>query len=436
MLSILSLGRVQTAEIAARSTRKVKQDGVGSFLKAATNRIVDVSNVLLFKALFGSLTREEMIQRAKESGGYWEFGSAEEIEIKPQADKTLEDRSVPELFAEYAGTYDVRRPFVCELNGGLLINAADPLVVDQNRNVVMETEKPLFGARKGASRADTPFHKRTEYSDRSTSDRMGQLCRGYVQSRSRIHEQARFDSVFPLFRRDTSYGHWVLDQLPTLRGLEHYKEMTGRDPTVVIESDPPGWIEETLSLVGVDSAVPLAVPVAKADRLIVSSCRESIPRNQSVYEPSREDITWLSREMKSRAPPTTTKHPDRVYVSRENLADRGRYVSNREDLKRVLDEFDITMCTPETLSIAEQIALYENAEILIGPHGAGLTNMIFSSDTCVIELLNKSYPSYQHLAQLCGHEYHYLQSEGERGHHTPIEIDVAELRELLKRAST
>lgn len=433
MLLILSLGRVKTSEIATRSTSKVKEDGLGSFLKAAANRIVDISNVLLFKALFASITRDEMIQQAKEGGGYWEYGSSEEITIKTQEDKTQDDQSVPDLFAEYSGTYDVRRPFVCELNGGLLINAADPLVLAHNRNLVMETEKPLFGPRKGATRADTPFHKRTAYSDRSTSDRMGQLCRGYVRSRSRVHEQTRFDSVFPLFRRDTSYGHWVLDQLPTLRGLEHYKEMTGRDPTVVIESNPPSWIEETLSLVGVDSVVPLDVPVAKTDRLIVSSCRESIPRNQSVYEPSREDITWLSREMKSRAPPTSTKYPDRVYISRENLGDRGRYVSNREELKWVLDEFDITICTPETRSIADQIRLYENADILIGPHGAGLTNMIFSKETCVIELLNKSYPSYQHLAQLCGHEYHYLQCEGERGHHTPIEVDVTDLRDVLSQ---
>lgn len=427
MLLILSLSREKSTEIARATIKKVKRDGVLSFFIAVANRIYYVLTIFLFNSLFGSITRDEMIQQAQQSGGCWEYGSSEKIEIQ-----NSENGSVPDLFTKYSGSYDVRRPFVCELNGGHLISGIDPLVLTRDKKVVMETEKPLFGPRNGATQADTPFHKRTEYSNRTTSDRMRQLCQGCVRSYNPFYEQARFESVFPLFRRDASYGHWLLDQLPTIRGLKRYKKATGREPTVVVEPNPPGWVQETLSLVGVTDIVPLEMPVAKADRLIVSSCRECVPRNQSVYEPSREDINWLSSEMKSRAPSTSTEHPDRIYISRENLTNRGRHVTNRTELNSVLEEFGIEVCTPETLSIGDQIRLYENAELIIGPHGAGLINMIFSRETCIVELLNKPYPMYRHLAQLCGHRYRYLQCKGGSDHHTPIEVDTTDLRNLLK----
>jgi len=426
MLLTISLIRRRLSEIASATIRKVKQDGVFSFLKAATNRIRYISTILFFKILFGSITRDEMIQQARQNGRYWEYGSSEKIKIQNQGNGT-----VPNLFTEYSGCYEVKRPFVCELSGGYLINSTDPIVLTHNREVVMEVEKPIFGPRRDATQADTPFHKRTEYSERTASSRMRQLSRGYIQSHSWFHEQTRFETAIPLFRRDVSYYHWLLDQLPAIRGLRRYKDATGCDPTIVTEPDPPRWVQETLSLVGVNNAVPFDAPTAKTDRLVVPSHREGVPRNQSVYEPSREDINWLNREMKSRAPPTSTEYPDRIYISRENFSDRGRYVSNRKELTRVLEEFGIEVYAPETLSIADQIRLYENADLLMGPHGAGLTNMIFSNHTCVIEFLNIPYPSYQHLAQLCGHEYQFLQCEGGSDHHTPIEVGVTELRDLL-----
>jgi tRNA A37 threonylcarbamoyladenosine dehydratase len=60
--------------------------------------------------------------------------------------------------------------------------------------------------------------------------------------------------------------------------------------------------------------------------------------------------------------------------------------------------------------------------------------MIFSNETTVIELLNIPYPSHQHLAKLCGHTYHFLQCEGQGGHLSPIEVDIADLRETLESA--
>jgi capsular polysaccharide biosynthesis protein len=234
-----------------------------------------------------------------------------------------------------------------------------------------------------------------------------------------------------MIRRAPSYAHWLVDQLPTVRGLKRYQAATGRTPTVLIEEDPPDWILKTLSLVGVDTPVPFDMSVAKTDRLVVASCRESVPRNQPVYEPSKDDIDWLTSKMKSRVSLGSADYPDRIYISRENIPGRGRNVTNRAELNSVLHEFDIEVCTPETRSLPEQIRLYSNADVIVGPHGAGLTNMIFSENLTVIELLSTPYPMYQHLAQISGHEYRFLQCGDGEDHHAPIEVDTDALRTLL-----
>ena len=426
MRSAISLARGKASELASATTNKIRRDGVLSFLKASADNLCYLSTIISFKILFDSVTRDELIRRAKQSDRYWEYGSAEKVEIQNQ-----EIGRTPDLFTEHSGLYDVERPFVCELDGGYLINSTHPFALTRDREVIMESEKPTYGPRKNATQPDTPFHSRIEYTE-GASSRMRQLCRGYARSQGWFHERTQFETVFPLtFGGDNSYYHWLLDKLPTVRGLRRYEEVTGREPTVVVDSNLPGWIQETLSLVGVDNVVPLDMPVVKADRLVVSSCRESVPRNQLVYEPSREDITWLNREMKSRAPSTSTEQPDRIYISRKNVSNRGRNVTNQEELESVLEEFNVETCSPETLSVAEQIRLFENADLLMGPHGAGLTNMIFSEDTCVIELLNKEYPTFQHLSQLCGHEYQYLRCGVGGGHRSSIEVDTADLRDTL-----
>jgi len=62
----------------------------------------------------------------------------------------------------------------------------------------------------------------------------------------------------------------------------------------------------------------------------------------------------------------------------------------------------------EDLSFTEQVKLFSKAKVVIGPHGAGLTNIIWSgSGTSVIELMPKSclHPDYFQLSRTLGYRY-------------------------------
>jgi hypothetical protein len=80
----------------------------------------------------------------------------------------------------------------------------------------------------------------------------------------------------------------------------------------------------------------------------------------------------------------------RIYISRERCG-HGK-ISNEEKLFHELALMGFEKVVPEDLSFDEQVATFQNAEWIIGAHGAGLTNVIFSPAGCrLVEIRNPTY---------------------------------------------
>ena len=65
---------------------------------------------------------------------------------------------------------------------------------------------------------------------------------------------------------------------------------------------------------------------------------------------------------------------ERIFISRKNVP---RRQFNEEDVKNSLNEMGFVFVRPEELSLDEQIALFNNADIIVGPSGAAMTNLLF-----------------------------------------------------------
>lgn len=105
----------------------------------------------------------------------------------------------------------------------------------------------------------------------------------------------------------------------------------------------------------------------------------------------------------------------RLYVTRTNA--RARPLDNEAEIVDLVTAHGFDVVDPGSLSFTDQIALFADASIIIGPHGAGLTNAAFcDSDTTLIELraLNRASQSpsrnetYRRLSACCGLQYGYL----------------------------
>lgn len=71
---------------------------------------------------------------------------------------------------------------------------------------------------------------------------------------------------------------------------------------------------------------------------------------------------------------------------------------------------DTSVVSLETKSAADQIALFSDVKVIIGQHGAGLSNMLYADpETLIIEIGYRLQPCYENLARKLG--LHYLHHE-------------------------
>ena len=69
--------------------------------------------------------------------------------------------------------------------------------------------------------------------------------------------------------------------------------------------------------------------------------------------------------------------PKLIYVSRQQEKRRRRRVVNNDALEKCLKRYGFETIFCENLSFEEQMNLFYNADFVLGPHGAGLTNIVF-----------------------------------------------------------
>jgi capsular polysaccharide biosynthesis protein len=67
-------------------------------------------------------------------------------------------------------------------------------------------------------------------------------------------------------------------------------------------------------------------------------------------------------------------------------------VLNEEELHPILNDYGFEIVETENLSFRGKIELLSDAEIVAGPHGGGLTNLLFAPESCrVLELFDPAH---------------------------------------------
>lgn len=199
------------------------------------------------------------------------------------------------------------------------------------------------------------------------------------------------------------YYHWIVDALPRIEGCEYYQEQTGRKPTLIIHPDPPEWQKESLRLLGYDpdDCVQWNKSRIKVKRLVVPSFR----RKYSITSPAA--CQWLRQRAYNNLPSTESKNVSfspRIYISRTKAM--GRNIINEDEVLAVLSPLGFVAYELEKLSFADKIRLFAQAEIVVAPHGAGLTHIVFGNNLSVIELFGSfGTPLFFALAKGLGFQY-------------------------------
>ncbi len=200
---------------------------------------------------------------------------------------------------------------------------------------------------------------------------------------------------------------------------------------------------ETIAALGIKQSQLIEsrfFPHIKAQKLVVPCSYKSQKGNLRVSKWCCEFLRSLF--LKSETIEKSSSKPQRIYISR-NLASWRRVV-NEEEVVNVLEKFGFISLTLESMSIAEQALYMAAAKVILAPHGAGLTNLVFCSPgTKVIEIFSPKYITsfYSQISNLCNLPHYYLIGEnfendnsGEIPWKPDILVDVNKLLKIMKLA--
>ena len=117
---------------------------------------------------------------------------------------------------------------------------------------------------------------------------------------------------------------------------------------------------------------------------------------------------WVARWLRRRFTRTTCDRRRRLYVTREGYV--WRRVVNEPAVVDALRPFGFETVSPESLSFAQQVQIFAEAQVVVSAHGAGLTNVVFGNRLVTIELFEPTFVNgcYYALSDAAGHSYWYI----------------------------
>ncbi len=119
----------------------------------------------------------------------------------------------------------------------------------------------------------------------------------------------------------------------------------------------------------------------------------------------------------------------RVYITR-NQDSASRHVLNELELIQGLIPLGFHVIKMTDLSLREQIYLYSSADIIVTPHGANMSFMLFSHpETTIFELNCGGERHYSHIAWHYGIDYFRIKCRAEGEH---MNVDVRHVLRLLE----
>jgi hypothetical protein len=226
-----------------------------------------------------------------------------------------------------------------------------------------------------------------------------------------------------------NYYHWLLEAIPRLDLYERSGVAIDRFYTPIRHR----FQRETLALLGIspDRIVPATCHAHLAPAcLVVSSLHGSL---------SRVKTDFLFQRLTAHVGPWAGPAP-RIFITRRGP----RSIVNEREMLRVLQPLGFERHRLEGMPLAEQIALFSRAECVIGPHGAGLTNLAFCRPrTKVIEIGTPYRPwaCFYEIAHHRGLDYHLHMASPTRIRHfnpqtavgdSDLRVDPAGLRDVVE----
>ena len=129
----------------------------------------------------------------------------------------------------------------------------------------------------------------------------------------------------------------------------------------------------------------------------------------------------------------------KIFIDRTDSLFSHCKLINNDEIKRFLSEEGFEIYQTSKLKFLEQVYLFKNAEIIVSPHGAALSNIVFSnSNLKLIELIPENHPSKkcERISNILGFNYIRVELENLNSKHNlngDMKISTEDLNKILRK---
>ena len=223
-----------------------------------------------------------------------------------------------------------------------------------------------------------------------------------------------------MFSKWNHFGHWLPEHALKLRKINLLRKEGMKNIKIIVEDEFPSWKMDVIKRLGWTE-----------EDVVYWDCSEMIVDNLIVPSypvPNYDDFKWLKQSLFPQGLELTKSK--RVYLSRYKYPTRK--VSNEDELVLMLKKYNFEIIYPEELSLEEQAKILNSSEIVIGPHGSALTNIIFSEDIKVIEFFGSHVPlGFYSLCMVLGFEHYQLYCKDNGNKTSNMFVDIDKLDNLI-----
>ena len=228
--------------------------------------------------------------------------------------------------------------------------------------------------------------------------------------------------------------HWLIDSLPRLISLR--RALPASEPVTLILPDSLRTAQREILSPLLPSNIAVRIlprrEWVRADRVILPSFVTGLANGflPADYVHDIREGVFRGFSLPERAGPR-----GRIWVSRE--ADRHRRVRNERAVMECLAPLGFRSVRLAGLSAREQLEAFRNAEIVVGPQGAGLGWLLFSERIPAVVLYPNGIPNTFFLTQIRAlRQEHVFLLHGAPDEDDDFDADVARLRAIVERAVT
>ncbi|RZK45337.1 MAG: glycosyltransferase family 61 protein [Hymenobacter sp.] len=229
----------------------------------------------------------------------------------------------------------------------------------------------------------------------------------------------------------SNYYHWLADTLPRLLVLrEKYP-----DCTLLVPAPIPQYVSLSTAALGFHNILPLEKEAfIQVQHLVMPS---------HIAHPGRQDpflIQNVSKELLEAFGYSADMLPSvsmkRIYVSRSRQ--KVRRLFNEKEILPLLISYGFEIMYFEEMDFEQQVKAMQSAAVVIGVHGANLTNVLFMrAGAQVVELLNEQLPNscYFQLASNLNLNYQVLPCKpilhSKSVNDNDVVVDICQLNKIL-----